>query len=184
MIDTIYIFLIFICTGVMERYLNDFCKAHPTWWINCPISSQYFGDNKTWRGFINHTSVNILVTALFYIILRKLKLSTTIELGDILSVGAGGGFVWPLGELPNSFMKRFLGIRSGTYHQNKWIGMAQYIIDHLDSSFALILYLVLWNGYDTSLFYCLPIAMICHMIHKWTMDHIRVSITKIQPRLA
>ena len=167
MLEVVHIFIIFIVTGLLERKLNEICKAHPKWIINTPVHKRWFGENKTFRGFVNHTSTNVFVTWIYFLT----GWSNTMIVDDIVWIGAGGGFIWCLGELPNSFMKRRLGIQPGQQQQQRpALYDLQFLIDHLDSSLALIVYLVFVLGYPTAIFWFLPLAMILHMIHRISMD--------------
>jgi hypothetical protein len=69
-----------------------------------PVHAPLFGANKTWRGFLLLPLLNALALPLF-------------NPGDALlgSIGLGAflGLVYMLFELPNSFVKRRMGIASG-----------------------------------------------------------------------
>jgi CDP-diacylglycerol--serine O-phosphatidyltransferase len=93
-----------------------------------PISIKLFGKNKTWRGFLVVSCVNgsllFLVNLLF-----SFHLSQAFLLGVVL------GFSYMLFELPNSYMKRRLGIASGAKaRKNSFLFM---LIDKTDSAFGV-----------------------------------------------
>jgi CDP-archaeol synthase len=91
-----------------------------------------FGDNKTWRGALMMSSGTIGATAT----LTRLgwfrgKLPAELRDASPLAYGAllGAGVV--LGELPNSFLKRRLGIAPGA-RQKSLAGMAIAVLDQGD----------------------------------------------------
>jgi hypothetical protein len=93
-----------------------------------PISVKLFGQNKTWRGFIL-----LPLLSAFFALLGSLLAGPF--LGNHLKVilfGIGMGIVYLLAELPNSFMKRRLGIKEGqTSDRFKWFFV---VIDQADSA--------------------------------------------------
>lgn len=96
--------------------------------LNIPISDKLFGRNKTWRGFL----FLIVVNALFVLLLVKtlmLPIKNPVLLGAIL------GFTYLVFELPNSYMKRRLGIAPGEKHHKYRLIFS--LIDKSDSSFGL-----------------------------------------------
>lgn len=96
--------------------------------VKRPISQKLFGSNKTWRGFLVVSLVNGL---LLYVInlCYSLYVSKAFLLGVVL------GFSYMLFELPNSYMKRRLGIASGAKaRKNSFLFM---LIDKTDSAFGV-----------------------------------------------
>lgn len=83
-----------------------------------------FGDNKTWKGFFGM----IILTAVF---------AWLFSVFSFLQ-GAWLGFAYVLAELPNSFVKRRLNIKSG-----KNGGIIQTFFDQADSVIGYILFLPL-----------------------------------------
>ena len=94
-----------------------------------PIAVRYFGESKTYRGFI----LLILFTA-FYCVSLVYLFSFSFDSFAVV-VGAVLGFGYALGELPNSFVKRRLNIESGGHGKWKWL---QLIVDKIDSLIVLI----------------------------------------------
>ena len=100
-----------------------------------------FGENKTLRGFV----VMVPATSAAFVLLAR-------AIGD---PGAAG--LWPLtpagyarlgacaalgfmaGELPNSFVKRQLGICPGASARGRWAATAQFAIDRIDSGVGMLL---------------------------------------------
>lgn len=98
--------------------------------LNKPVSEKYFGKNKTWRGFAFLIVVNAL---LVFIIVRLFGLNFK----NAAALGAFLGFTYLLFELPNSWMKRKLGVGPGEKHRRyryffSWL-------DKSDSAFGLSL---------------------------------------------
>jgi len=102
-----------IITGVLHMY----AVTH-NWLavLSIPVSSPVFGANKTWRGFVLMTILSVpgvwLAQALEHCTggwypMPLLRDENTVILGAALGLG------YTLAELPNSFMKRRLGIRPG-----------------------------------------------------------------------
>lgn len=98
--------------------------------LKVPISVQYFGENKTWRGFF-------LIPIVNSILLSILSLVVPLDLKHPIIMGMELGFAYVIFELPNSFIKRKLGIHSGKQAQkNKLLFMA---MDKMDSAFGVTL---------------------------------------------
>ncbi len=108
-------------------------------WLNRPISKKMFGANKTWRGFVFVSLVNAIVLQAVDFILH-LKMENAFYLGFLL------GLVYVTFELPNSFMKRKLGILSGEQaSSNKMLFSS---IDKMDSAFGVNLIYFLLGHLD------------------------------------
>ena len=69
-----------------------------------PVSARLFGANKTWRGFVLLPALNALAVPVF---------SPSAPVAESVALGALLGAVYMLFELPNSWVKRRLGIASG-----------------------------------------------------------------------
>lgn len=98
--------------------------------LNISIWKNAFGKNKTWRGLV----VVPLFNALFLLLLNQIfqfELATPALLGFIL------GMAYILFELPNSFIKRRLGINSGESHPK--YNLLFKVIDKVDSAFGVII---------------------------------------------
>lgn len=104
--------------------------------LSVPIYEDGFGKNKTYRGFLLVT----LLTSLFSLLGSILVKEVTVLEG--CGIGAVLGFTYTLFELPNSFLKRRLGIESGGQaQQNRFLFS---IMDKTDSTFgvSLVYYLI------------------------------------------
>jgi len=93
-----------------------------------PISMRWFGYGKTFRGFILLT----IFTGFFAWGVAQFNASSP---SDQLVIGMILGFVYALGELPNSYIKRRLEIGSGKQGTRKYL---QLVIDKLDSLIFLM----------------------------------------------
>jgi hypothetical protein len=106
-----------------------------------------FGNSKTWRGIIWMFSSTALISMIFYPAINYLSPSLCL-IGctpvNGLIVGMFIGLGYSLGELPNSFIKRQLGVDTNNLPSTR-IGLILMIIgDHIDSSLGglLLLYIV------------------------------------------
>ncbi len=117
-------------------------------WLAMPIdggrqwgSRPLFGANKTWRGMLVMTAVTAGGTRLQARIGRNrhdLVLGLTNEYRTSPSI-AGGiiGLSYSLAELPNSFVKRRLGLPPGA-RSGRW-PTVQYVVDQADSVIGCLL---------------------------------------------
>lgn len=92
-----------------------------------PIAPLVLGENKTVRAFI----ILPVLTGLIALLISKMMGPFGHYHGSDFIIGFGLGFVYLLSELPNSYIKRRLGITSGSY--SKRYRLIQIIIDRLDS---------------------------------------------------
>lgn len=103
-----------------------------------------FGPNKTLRGALIMIAITPLATSLTDVILGQLALSSRIKIFTSLNpllLGFVIGLAYIVGELPNSFFKRQLGIAPGV-SSLRFSGI-QYLVDQADSVIAVCLALVL-----------------------------------------
>ncbi len=98
--------------------------------LKIPLSEKLFGANKTYRGFVLLTICNGLTEYMF-------SLFTTIAVHPPFLYGAVFGFVYALSELPNSWLKRRLGISSGSVPEKN--GYLFSLLDKSDSAFGVCL---------------------------------------------
>ena len=114
--------------------------------LNVPISKQLFGENKTYRGLIVMpilTAVGMFVATCISKLL-PLSLQLPIDLLQASLLGALLGFSYMLFELPNSFLKRRLGIPPGK--SAKKYTLVFRLIDRLDSTIGcLIVFYLFFN---------------------------------------
>ncbi len=126
--------------GVLEAFL---WKTKPFKLLNTPIQTQWFGENKRWRGLISLPLTCVLSTFLLQLIESQLFSNSgpLIQFSNFnyLEYGLLVGFVFNLSELPNSFVKRRLQIPPGDENSKIF-----YVIDHMDSTYGV---LILWFFY-------------------------------------
>jgi CDP-diglyceride synthetase len=107
-------------------------------YLKKPIHPRWFGHNKTWRGFFVMPLLTwpgvLLGQGLEGFVDLSRPLLTSVpswQLALVLGLG------YCLAELPNSFMKRRLGIKEGQTSENlKWVFV---IIDQADSAIGCLI---------------------------------------------
>ena len=128
-------------------------------WLRHPNSKKYavpidrgrtfcgkriLGDNKTFRGFM----IIVPFSGIAFWVLSMLRPVLPDWIGNSLwpltnsqyaLLGLLAGFAFMLGELPNSFLKRQLGIAPGEAPSACWMRIPVFIIDHVDSILALLI---------------------------------------------
>jgi CDP-archaeol synthase len=97
-----------------------------------PISRRLFGENKTWRGaLLMNTGTLATALALYRLPAYRRRLPEPVAAADPALVGTLLGIAMWLGELPNSFVKRRLGIAPGTQRHSP-AGVAISVFDQAD----------------------------------------------------
>jgi hypothetical protein len=97
-----------------------------------PISRRLFGQNKTWRGALVMSAGTTAATlALYRLAPYRRRLPQPVAEANPAVVGALLGLATWLGELPNSFLKRRLGIAPGA-QQRSPAGVAISLFDQAD----------------------------------------------------
>ena len=116
-----------IFSGIMNMI---WCKAPVFLSLNKPIDSyktlpdsrRIFGDNKTWKGFVGYIQWSCLFTVLWGAVCSTSSFLTSHNYLYVnyenrffynIAIGASLGLAYSLFELPNSFLKRRLGIDPG-----------------------------------------------------------------------
>jgi len=111
-----------------------------------PVQKRLFGANKTWRGFIIMPIVTILGVWLTQVLepLWQDWLLVSIQDISIVSIGLALGLAYVLFELPNSYIKRRLGIAPGEIPKQQCY-YCFILLDQLDSAigFTLVYFLLL-----------------------------------------
>ncbi len=143
---------------VVKYDLLSFCKV--------PIWSYGFGANKTWRGFV----VLPLLNALFLTLIMQL---TEQPCRHPFALGFALGLMYLLFELPNSFLKRRLGIKAGESATKYRFFF--YLLDKTDSAFGVLLFYYLWSS--------ISIQMILLFFVLSTLTHITLSLLLLKLKL-
>jgi len=131
-----------------------------------------FGDNKTWRG----AAVTIATTTAAAWALAQLSaccwpLPTLVPFAEThpLLWGALLGTGYIVGELPNSFAKRQLGIAPGAAGKGT-AGRVFWVVDQLDSLFGMLLFVApVWRPSFALLGAIVVIMLIAHPVSAWIM---------------
>ena len=144
-----------------------------TWWFKSPRSARFalpldggrtfrgrrlFGANKTWKGFVVMVPAAMLAFALLGASAHALPgMSEGLWPLTALQYAVLGGCAalgFMLGELPNSFMKRQLGIAPGSAPASAWGRWLCFTVDRLDSivGMLLVVSLVVPLGWQAWLF--------------------------------
>lgn len=144
-----------------------------------------FGDNKTWRGFV----VMVPATACAFLLLVVLRPVLPSWWADGLwsmgpaayaLTGAVAGLGFMLGELPNSFVKRQLGIAPGLAPEGFILRIVFAIADRVDSILGMLIVLSLIVPVPMETwFYVLLLGPAIHFAFSATLHAVNVK-----PRLA
>jgi len=121
---------------------------------NYKDGKRIFGDNKTWIGFFSMIIFCIIFQVLFGILFNELSISQCNDLYIVnentitfnFLIGCLIGFVYMISELPNSFIKRRLDIKSGK--TDKGIkGVIFFMIDQIDSLIGVMFVIYLFSDF-------------------------------------
>ncbi|WP_223548461.1 CDP-archaeol synthase [Aestuariivivens sp. NBU2969] len=102
--------------------------------IAIPISKKLLGNSKTYRGII----VLPILTGLLALLSSYWFGPFEVSLANDAFVGFGLGLAYILAELPNSYIKRRLGIANG--EQSKKCKYLQYFTDKADSLIGVLVF--------------------------------------------
>lgn len=110
--------------------------------------ARIFGDNKTWRGIVLMIGLTILCYGAQTLLVGRFEALARLTYYDYAAVPvwwAGGllGLGYALAELPNSFLKRRLGIRSGKAGQG-WLGRVFLVVDQADSVLGCLVFMAIY----------------------------------------
>ena len=132
--------------------------------------NRIFGDNKTWKGFFGYLIFGTVFTVIWGFAIRNTSLNSLDffyvnnenTLGFNIVVGLLLGFAYALFELPNSFVKRRLGITPGKPATG--IKKAVFVfVDQADSIFGCAL--VVWLFYDLGILRYLGFVVVGAVTH-------------------
>lgn len=107
--------------------------------LKIPVSEKLFGTNKTIRGFVLMMLFGVVGALILQGILRLWSPTLTVDILEMpfWLLGAVQGFGYALFELPNSFIKRRLGIQPG--ESPKRFRALFILMDQLDSGIGVAL---------------------------------------------
>ena len=98
-----------------------------------------FGANKTIRGFVVMVPAAAASFALFGTLTPTSVGLWDLSTSSFAALGAMAGFGFMAGELPNSFVKRQLGIVPGAAPLRRTAASAQFVADRLDSGVGMLI---------------------------------------------
>ena len=120
-----------------------------------PIARQLFGANKTWRGMLLMPALTAIGACLLWPaeqLWQPLGWTSPFAGSALWLAGLCGGLGYVLAELPNSFIKRRLGIAAGvTPEKNRRLFLA---MDQLDSALGAALAYMIVPGIGIGVAIC------------------------------
>jgi hypothetical protein len=120
-----------------------------------PVALSLFGANKTWRGMLLMPTLSAVGALLIWWpdhYWQQLGGSSPFAGSSLWLAGAGAGLGYVLAELPNSWIKRRLGIAAGdTPERHRALFLA---MDQLDSAIGAALAYLLLPGISLTLALC------------------------------
>lgn len=129
--------------------------------LKIPINQALFGANKTVRGFVVVPAVTTLGMVLLYpleLLQRELLGHSILEGQSLLWLGLLCGLAYVFAELPNSYIKRRMGIGAGeTPERYRWLFI---LCDQLDSVIGVALVYCFVLGYGADMFVLLVLQAI------------------------
>ena len=143
----VFIVATFVFAGILQAL---WFRTRISWRLAIPLDGgatlrgrRFLGQHKTLRGFV----VMVPAAGVAFLILRQVAIASHSSLGRgiwqlspgsyaLLGMVAGLGFM--LGELPNSFLKRQLGIRPGAAPSNLVGRIVFGTFDRLDSIVGML----------------------------------------------
>ena len=148
--DTLNIFWLglgLFFAAILEAFL---WKTPVFQFFNTPIQTEWFGANKKWRGLISLPIAHTVSVCLFqffeHLLFSISDIFVWFSSFNVLEYGLLVGFVFNLAELPNSFVKRRLKIPPGDESSRLF-----YFIDHMDSTFGVVILWFLYFQFPTHL---------------------------------
>ena len=161
-----------ILTPILAGIANMiFCKMNVLKKLQKPIDGgkNIFGNNKTFKGFIGYIIFNIFFQVLLGICIKENMLYEHISnsiLSNIL-IGFTFGFAYAICELPNSYIKRKLGILPGKRAKGKK-KIFFFALDQIDSVIGVV--------FVVALILNLNAVQILEYIALGTVTHIVINI--------
>ena len=162
MLHKLLMMYVTLCPVIIAGVLNMiWCKSKVMKWAKVPMdfgktlsdNKRIFGDNKTWKGFFGYILLNTICALLWGAVCSKAGIEelnffyannkNTFLFNLLIGILLGLGYA--LFELPNSFLKRRLGITPGKTISGAWRALF-IVLDQADSIFGCAL--VVWLFYD------------------------------------
>ncbi|WP_257265003.1 CDP-alcohol phosphatidyltransferase family protein [Endozoicomonas sp. ONNA2] len=136
-----------------------------------PIGHRAFGANKTWRGLVVVPLLTAFGACLLYPLEWLLGATSPFSGQPLWLSGTLAGLGYVLAELPNSRVKRRLGIAAGELPtQGRVIAIAA---DQLDSAIGVAVVYVLWLDISTDivLWYIASFPLLALLVKGWLHKH-------------
>lgn len=156
-----------IAANVLHMFL---VKGEVLAFLAKPIHSKAFGPNKTWRAFV----VLPLASAFFCWLSSFLFGPFYLDYLRLVFLGFGLGFCYLLFELPNSYVKRRLGLAAGA--KSKQYPRLQLFVDKSDSLIGILIFYG-WFFHlslgHLALLYLLSLAL--HYTFSLTLYHLKIK---------
>lgn len=138
-----------------------------------PIHQEWFGSSKTWRGVLAMSVFSIVGAHSLNVLFGRTLAKATFDFHELTptQLGLALGVTFMLAELPNSYMKRRMGIASGERAQRYQL---LFILgDQLDSVIACGLVYVFWLGMPwTTFLVLLPVGVVALLVIKRSLFHL------------
>ena len=136
--------------------------------LKTPLSQVAFGKNKTFRGFFIVPFLNGALLLLFSLLLQLSNPLFHFLAGFLI------GLVYLLAELPNSFLKRKLGIPAGGSPENNKIFFS--LLDKCDSTIGVNLaYFFLYSISLSEMFALLLLSLLVHSFFSWVLVKLNIK---------
>jgi CDP-diglyceride synthetase len=157
---------------VMKRDLFPALRASPMDGGATFRGRRLFGDNKTWRGAaVTIVTMTVSAWALARLNACCVHIPALVPFAELHPAAwgflLGTGYI--AGELPNSFLKRQLGIGPGASGQGL-AGRVFWVVDQLDSLVGMLLFT--WPIWHPPLRLLLPLVavmLVAHPVAAWIM---------------
>lgn len=140
-----------------------------------------FGDNKTWSGLMAMPLAAAMVFALVaqfreYLPARLAAGIWSRSASELALVGLACGLAFMLAELPNSFLKRQLGIGPGAVAQRMVLRVLFLFIDRIDSTLGVLVVLsVLLPVHGMTWVWALLLGICLHWIFSYWLFLLRLK---------
>jgi CDP-diglyceride synthetase len=131
-----------------------------------------FGDNKTWRGaVVTITTTTLTAWGLAHLSGCCWSLPTLAPFAEthpvVWGLLLGTGYI--VGELPNSFAKRQLGISPGAAGQGL-AGRVFWVVDQVDSLVGMLVFIApVWQPSFALLALIIALMLVAHPVSAWIM---------------
>jgi len=162
MVIEVLLFMLPTIVAANLNYVVLYFKLFPS--LNKPISERLFGSNKTWRGVVSFVFWGIVGGLFAYLVDHYFFNIGVYTLSNFAWLGALQGLGWVVGELPNSYFKRRLGIQSGKSADKGPKKSFFTIINQIDSPIVcgLVAYLCFNIMTVAQLFLCIISGSVLH----------------------